>query len=479
MPAFTVYVRDRLEISFLGEGVKNALKKACEVHIPSTPDSLGQSIFLWEKGEGSKLFLPRGILPFMQVLDLNVIDERFTWEYSWSTPSRVTMRPHQEDQVRAIMEGEQGIIVAPPSSGKTITVLEASRRLRQRTLIIVDRINVARQWQEAWNMMTGGTSVIYGDGVSVKGLKGVPSTVSEDTHISIVLQQSLNKLTDQEIRDLCFGFVCLDECHHVSASSYIKTVGNMRAKHRIGVSATPTRNDGLELVSQLILGPVLHRITSDSLEHSKFLMKPSIRRVETRFNHPFWSTGKVMAEQKCPVPRCKKQGTNHYHKNNYGNVIAKLVEDDYRNGEIVREIVSYRDNTNLVVSDRLEHLDRLYHLCASESLLDPERLYMLTGRETSKERDEVYRLAGYGSCVIFSTIAKEALNIPRLDRLHLAWPIKKEHLLEQQIGRITRAHPDKRDAIVIDYVDECPVLKTQSFSRLRYYQSKKYDIKGF
>jgi superfamily II DNA or RNA helicase len=55
--------------------------------------------------------------------------------------------------------------------------------------------------------------------------------------------------------------------------------------------------------------------------------------------------------------------------------------------------------------------------------------------------------------VLLSTLADEALDIPRLDRMHLVFPQRNAGLVVQQVGRVERQHPEKKDAVIYDYVD--------------------------
>jgi superfamily II DNA or RNA helicase len=56
---------------------------------------------------------------------------------------------------------------------------------------------------------------------------------------------------------------------------------------------------------------------------------------------------------------------------------------------------------------------------------------------------------------LFATysLAKEGLDIPRLDRLYLTTPQKDYAIVTQSIGRIARTCEGKEDPIAYDYVD--------------------------
>ena len=56
---------------------------------------------------------------------------------------------------------------------------------------------------------------------------------------------------------------------------------------------------------------------------------------------------------------------------------------------------------------------------------------------------------------LFATyaLAKEGLDVPRMDRLYLATPQKDYAVITQSIGRIERKFDGKDDPVVYDYVD--------------------------
>jgi ATP-dependent helicase IRC3 len=107
--------------------------------------------------------------------------------------------------------------------------------------------------------------------------------------------------------------------------------------------------------------------------------------------------------------------------------------------------------------------------------------YNLTGKEGLERRMEIYELADAGNCAVFSTlgVAGEALDIPRLDRIHLAFPMKNEETVWQVIGRGARLHENKDSCIIFDYKDEVEVLKNQHLHRLRkVYQKRELEVQS-
>lgn len=67
-------------------------------------------------------------------------------------------------------------------------------------------------------------------------------------------------------------------------------------------------------------------------------------------------------------------------------------------------------------------------------------------------------------------LAKEGLDIPRLDRLYLTTPQKDYAVVVQSVGRIARVFEGKGDPICFDYVDDIDYLKNAYNQRCRHYR---------
>lgn len=470
---FDVTIKEKVTVWGLPDKTRGQVKEALTIRVPPTPDSAEINKTLVEF-DGFTTNVPRGFLPALKeglIATGNqpvILDHRRNHQAVYPK-FKQALRPHQEDAVQAIIRMEDGVIVAPPSAGKTVLALEAIRRSNQRAIIIVDRLNILDQWKSRCEEFLGLTPL------TINGIDIISFNDIIKAPIVIGMQQSLNNKFLPGFYD-SFGFAVLDECHHVSADTYLDVLQRFNTTYRIGLSATPYRGDGLDLISKLVIGPVIYSVDDHDLIKNRYIIKPRIETLNTGFEHDFWSTHSVTAQMICDKPKCPKNGKAHSHRNNYMTVTKALTEDLYRNHLIATKVVANLNNCNMIVSDRLAHLATLRERVI-ELGFPEERTYMLTGKENPTQRAEVIRLAGYGACAIFSTIAKEALDIPRLDRLYLTWPIKREHILEQQIGRITRTHPDKREAVCYDFVDEqCSVLANQAMGRARYYNQKNYQI---
>ena len=68
------------------------------------------------------------------------------------------------------------------------------------------------------------------------------------------------------------------------------------------------------------------------------------------------------------------------------------------------------------------------------------------------------------------SLAKEGLDIPRLDRLYMTLPKKDYAVVTQSIGRVARTFKDKEDAVCYDYVDDIAFCQNQYRRRRTHYR---------
>ena len=118
-----------------------------------------------------------------------------------------------------------------------------------------------------------------------------------------------------------------------------------------------------------------------------------------------------------------------------------------------------------MLSDRLEHLRRLMSGISKEL---QEECAMIDGSMTSKKaraaREQAIEDMRNGKKhFLFASysLAKEGLDIPRLDRLYMTTPKKDYAVVTQSIGRIARVAEGKKDAVCYDYVDDIQFCQNQ------------------
>jgi superfamily II DNA or RNA helicase len=428
--------------------------------------SLPKVLKMWAPG-----MLPRGFAGQLQAglgahgISIDWTDDRVLVPVYTDRWKMVMLRDYQEIACTACEIAEQGIWQAPPASGKTVTMLELMRRVGQRSIVVTNKAEIAYQWRDRAKQFLGVDVGIVGDGnMDVRD-------------ITIALQQTLwsryDELAEAGFWDM-FGLVCLDECHHLPAATFMETIQRFSARFRFGVSGTPEKDPHMFPLMEAAIGPRFHVTPKEILVHAGIVAKPEVRVVKTNFTHEWWGTHTV---KECARTGCNRRG--YVHRNNYTEIVTALSEDDHRNGLIADNIAAQAGRAQLVLSKRLRHLDVLRELCIVRGM-DPDRLVPFTGKQGGAERNEIANRAESGDIVLFSTVADEALDIPRLDTLHLVWPGNNVEITKQVVGRIERVHPAKETPIVFDYLDDgVSVLRSQFWRRWRgLYSPQRMQISG-
>lgn len=434
--------------------------------------SIPEFIELWKFSSYNELVLPRGfIFEFEKILNDKDIKVKFKNEMVKNDSCEyhknidlITLRDYQDRAVSELFLYGSGVYKSSTGSGKTITMLELIRCCGQKTLVICEKNDIQAQWYNtAFDLGFGPCSLIKN------------GEIDDRTSLVIALRQTLYSANlDQGFFDQ-WGCIILDENHHSSSESMFELLGCFPAYYRFGCSATPDSDEDLFPIARSIIGPVVHSTPIEEI--GDHLVIPSVKVVKTEFDYPYRPTRAVTNE-------IVKPGTRVI-RNNYNDMMAALENDKVRN----IDIVSYAHNsaqayrTCLVLSKRKKHLDNLYevwnYMMRNFAPVNYD-IFFLTG-ENSKEyniiKDEIELSRG---CIIFSTLAEEGTDIPKLDRLFLAYPGRKLRGYQQAIGRIMRPHPGKKDAIVYDFRDyKVPLLNSQFRDRnQRIYHKKNYKVEN-
>ena len=143
---------------------------------------------------------------------------------------------------------------------------------------------------------------------------------------------------------------------------------------------------------------------------------------------------------------------------NYTKTVTYLTENLRREEVIMNTIKLNEGKSCLILSDRLSHLEHLMNWLPAHMRRDA---VMVSGKMTTKkgkaEREKAIEDMRSGrKKYLFATysLAKEGLDIPRLERLFLTTPQKDYAVVTQSIGRIARVFDGK----AYDFVDDVAYL---------------------
>lgn len=383
--------------------------------------------------DGNTLVLPFGvtreIMPFLRGSPIfcdfrqdNVID------YG-GTP--MGLYDYQKEAVRHMMDAKYGILKAGCGSGKTNCGIALIKAHRRRALWLCNKLDLIKQSMDRASQFIDPS--LFGTITEGKVEVGIGITFST--------VQTLCKLDLTQFRDY-WDVIIIDEAHNVCASAstftmYEKVLNHLAARHRYGLTATDHRSDGLIKATFALIGKVMYEIPKEAVADR--VTDVIIRTIETETD---------MTDE-CLNP----DGTMDYTK-----LLHHIVTDEERNKLIARKIIEEKNHSCIILSDRLEQLETIRNLLPYEM---QEQSVYINGKMTSKvakaEREHALEQMRTGEkkylCASYK-LAREGLDIPCLERLFMASPVKDPAVVEQSVGRIRRTAEGKKDVpVVYDFED--------------------------
>ena len=354
--------------------------------------------------------------------------------------------PYQEDIISTFVKaGANGLICVPCGKGKTFMALAIAARLGKRFLVVVDKEFLMNQWRGEMQALMPGLRV----GI-VQGPKRETDPERYDCTICMIQSVCGQDFADSSFQD--YGFTIFDECHHLGAQHFSKTLQKIQTQWMLGLSATPTREDGLTKVFTWFLGEPVYWEKTREPDPTVEVKHVFIKTTDTTYHDvpTDWRGEVVMARM-------------------LGNVLGCAE----RTAEIVRWIrvlLAEPLRKILVLSERIGHLNTIEEELKKLEPAATTAYYIGGMKEAVREEGAATArvlLASYA-------MASEAMNIKSLNAVILASPRKS---VEQSTGRILRVRPDQRQVqpVIVDIVDDHQMYLGQWRKRLAYYKRCAYQ----
>lgn len=305
----------------------------------------------------------------------------------------------------------------------TFCAIYLSRIIGFKTLIIVNKIVLMKQWEES--------ILKFCDNAIVQRLT-TKSKYNENSDYYIMNAINVPKKDKDFFSDI--GLVIVDEAHLIMAESLSKSLGRIFPRYLIALTATPYRPDGLDILLSLFFGEKkiirkLHR------EHTVY-------KIETGFK---------------PLVKLANNG-----RVNWGALLDSQANDVDRNNFIVKLVKKYKDRTFLILTKRITQGNFLLERFIEEN----ESVTSLLGSQQDFNNDARILIGTCQKCGV-------GFDHPKLDTLLLACDLQEYFI--QYLGRVFRRKDVK--PIIFDIVDNNGILKKHFTSRRIVYKEHGGIIK--
>lgn len=356
--------------------------------------------------------------------------------------NNINLYDYQRVALDKVLKAKNGVLVMPAGAGKTITGTKAACEIGKKTLWITHTIDLLNQaYTTAKDNGITGLGKITGGKIDI------------GKNITYATVQTLSRLDLSKYKNT-WGTIIVDECHRVcgtpaAVTMFYKCISSLSARYKIGLTATPERSQkGTEKAMFGLLGDIIEEVPRDAVSKMRAKIQP------------------VYTGYELGIEAEKTDGTIDYTK-----ATELIGKDNDRNELIVNILGQNRDNYCLILGDRVEHLNALQKSLGMGVVIN--------GKTNKKLRESNLNDIRQGLIhYLFSTfsLAKEGLDIPRLDRLFLVSPRADKSVIVQSVGRIERCFYSKDTPIVYDFVDNGEYFTKKFKKRKTIYRKNGNDI---
>lgn len=251
-------------------------------------------------------------LKFKDIRTLPKLKNPWSMDYSKLDKSR------SSEQLRLAKlwnENRNGVLVCPPRFGKTLLTAFVGHKLETRILILVHKIDLARQFYLDYLQFTTlkkSDIEINPDVSKMKKLKVCICTY----------QQFINKYGKDRLK-VCkklFGLIVVDEIHKAASDEFHRVINSFYARYRLGVTATPKRRDNKQFKNEFTFGPILAKGGAEQLACDYII-------TNTKWMAP-------------PIPSSDK---------GWNGLWTKLAKDEHRNNFIAKKVITDLKNNHRIM----------------------------------------------------------------------------------------------------------------------------------
>jgi len=175
----------------------------------------------------------------------------------------LALRPYQRAAIAAFIgeeagDGGSGLVLLPCGAGKTLVGIGAMIALGRQALVLCPNRTAVAQWVEAIARFTTLAAESYG---AYDARRAVPLPVTVTTYQQLTTRRRRSTGDESDYPHLdrlgsCdWGLIVFDEAHLLPADVF-RLTADLAARRRLGLTATPVREDGREDELTALIGPI-------------------------------------------------------------------------------------------------------------------------------------------------------------------------------------------------------------------------------
>lgn len=350
-------------------------------------------------------------------------------------------RKHQLQALEAWQKQRgRGCCVLPTGAGKTYLACMAMAAIQRSSCVVVPTIDLLQQWREVLFQAFGVQAGIWGGGE--KRLAAI-TVITYDSARSVMAEWGN-----------LFGLVIFDECHHLVAPLFRSIARSCLAPYRLGLTATPEREDGAEEYLWQLVGPKVYEASLLAIT-GKVLAPYDVMTLEVPLNDE--ERTRYTQERSLYLSYVRAGGWSFQRPGDW----QRFVVQASRSYQGRRALQAYRiqRRISLNAAAKVRALWKIFEVHAQEKILifthDNDLAYkigltyflpVLTHQTKKSERRQMLEMFREGSVhvLVTSRVLNEGIDVPEasVGVVVSGSGSVREHV--QRLGRILRHRPGKR-----------------------------------
>ncbi len=340
------------------------------------------------------------------------------------------LKEHQKSAIDNLKEmrgsGESiALLYHATGTGKTATAVSDAKDCGERTLFLAHTKELVSQakatFEDVWQDKQVGMYVAEQKDVSAYVVCASIQSVAQNI---------------EQFKPDDFGYIIIDECHHGTASTYKKVLGYFKPKFTLGLTATPERTDGEDLLE--LFRNVAHKLDLKTAVEIDELAPVRCIRIRTNVD---LSTVRI-------------NGIKYYSQ----DLESKLYVPE-RNRIIIDTYLQYvRNKKTVVFCASIKHAESISQLFKEHGIASEA----VSGNLKNSVRTRILDEYENGSINVLCAcdLLNEGWDSPKTEVLFMARPTMSKTLYMQQLGRGMRKCDGKEYLVVFDFIDNASLFNT-------------------
>ena len=321
----------------------------------------------------------------------------------------IDLRDYQEEYVARAYDERSAVLANPAGSGKTVTAIGLMAKIDGPTLVLVPQRSLVDQWKREILDKTTVTEDQIGE---------YHGDTKEMNDITIATYHIAGEKTSLFRND--WGLIIFDEVHHIPSQLFRKTA-SLQSTRRIGLSASPVREDSKEREIFALIGKEIGG------DWARFFAQDYVRKPDVEIQFAEWAS-------------------DHYrHKYDQASGIKKAIiaSKNPAKKQFLEDLLEkHKDNKKVIFCDWIDQ---------GEDLSRQFDIPFVSGETDYDDRERYFEefRKGKRDALIVSRIGDEGLDLPDAEvGIIMSGQGSSRRQATQRAGRVMRPFGDAQVYII-------------------------------